>query len=360
MQPQTTSNPTVISNPTMTDEPEIAVVDHNSSAATTPETMRTSAHYTYGDSSVLEIDNVPVPPVTPRTVLVEVVSAAINPLDWHKMTGTPWLLRMQGGFRKPKQNVLGVDLAGRVVTVGDQVTGFKPGDEVIGITGSCFAQYVAAPADKLVLKPANVTFDEATGSGVAGITAIQGLRDKAGLSVGQHVLINGASGGVGSAAIQLAKWMGAEVTAVCSARNIEMVKSLGADHVVDYTTDDFAKTDQRYDVIFDNQGNRKLGLMKKILVDGGVYVLVGGPKKNRMFGPMGHMLHAIVRFKFSNKSARAFIANERQEDVSELADLMAAGKLRTVIDTTYPLDEVAHAMDQLAAGHVSGKVVINP
>lgn len=347
-------------NQTMTTTSEITMVDPTTEAPTIPETMRTSVHYSYGDSSVLEIETVPVPPVTPRTVLVEVVSSAINPLDWHKMTGTPWLVRMQGGFRKPKQNVLGVDLAGRVVAVGDQVTDFKPGDDVIGITASCFAQYVAAPADKLVLKPATVSFDQGTGTGVAGITAIQGLRDKAGLSAGQHVLINGASGGVGTAAIQLAKWMGAEVTAVCSERNVEMVKSLGADHVIDYTTDDFADTDQRYDVIFDNQGNRKLGRMKKILADGGVYVLVGGPKKNKIIGPMAHMLHAIVRFKFSNKSARAFIASLRQEDVSELADLMAAGKLRTVIDTVYPLDEVAKAMDQLAAGHISGKVVINP
>ncbi len=354
MQPRTASDPT------RTDEPEITMVENKNTALTIPDTMRISAHYAYGDSSVLGIDTVPVPPVTPRMVLVEVVSAAINPLDWHMMTGTPWLVRMQGGFRKPKQNVLGVDLAGRVAAVGNEVTDFKPGDEVIGVTGSCFAQYVAAPADKLVLKPASVSFDEATGTGVAGITAMQGLRDKAGLSAGQHVLINGASGGVGTAAIQLAKWMGAEVTAVCSGRNIEMVKSLGADYVVDYTTDDFTKTDQHYDVIFDNQGNRKLGLMKEILVDGGVYLLVGGPKKNPMLGPMAHMLHAIVRFKFSNKSARPFIADASQKVVGELADLMAAGKLRTVIDTAYPLDEVALAMDQLAAGHISGKVVINP
>ncbi len=343
-----------------TNETEPSMADQRSPNPTTPDTMLTSAHDRYGDSSVLEIRTVPVPEVKPHTVLVQVMSAAINPLDWHKMTGTPWLVRMQGGFRTPKHKVLGVDVAGRVVAVGSEVTDFQPGDEVVAVTGSCLAEYVSVPADALVRKPSNVSFDQSMGAGVAGLTALQGLRDKAKLAPGQHVLINGASGGVGTAAIQVAKSMGAEVTAVCSTRNLEMVRSLGADHAIDYTAEDFTASDQRYDVIFDNQGNRKLGLMKELLTNEGIYLLVGGPKSNKLLGPMGHMLHAIVRFKFSSKSAQPFLASQRRDDVSELTDLLATGRLRTVIDANYSLNDVAQAMDQLAGGHVSGKVVINP
>lgn len=325
-----------------------------------PKTMRAGARHRYGDSSVLEVIEVETPPVASRTVMVEVVSAALNPLDWHMMTGTPWLVRLRAGLRRPKGPIIGVDFAGRVVAVGDGAAEYEPGEEVAGVTTGACAQYVATSADRLVPKPTNVTFDEAAGMGVAGVTALQGLRDKGEVKSGQKVLINGAAGGVGTAAVQLAKWMGAEVTAVCSTRNVELVRSLGADRVVDYTADDFTATDERYHVIFDNQGNRPLRRIRQLLTDDGVYLLVGGPKKNRVFGPVGHMIHALIRFQFSSKSVRSFIADERKEDIAQLASLMESGNLRTIVDTVYPLDDIAAAMDKLAEGHVRGKVIIKP
>lgn len=330
------------------------------SRPTIPATMRAVRQRRYGTSEVLETLDVDTPAVTAHTVLVEVEAAALNPLDWHMMTGTPWLVRIQNGFRTPKRTGMGVDVAGRVVAVGADVTGFAVHDEVMGTaTGSC-AQYVLATPDRIVHKPAGVTFPDAAGVGVAAITALQGLRDTAGLQAGQRVLINGASGGVGLAAVQLARWMGAEVTAVCSTRNVGLVSEIGADHVVDYTTDDFTDTDVHYDVLFDNQGNRPLGACRRILTDDGIYLLVGGPKKNRAFGPILRMGRALVRFLFAAQSARTFIADEKGDDLQILADLMASGDLRTVIDRTCTLDEIREAMDHLAGGHARGKIIVTP
>ena len=338
------------------DTEEITVTD----SPDLPQTMRAVRQRRYGASEVLDTIDVATPTVTAETVLVEVKAASLNPLDWHMMTGTPWLVRLQNGLRTPKRTGTGVDVAGRIVAVGSDVTGFAVGDEIVGVaTGSC-AQYVLATPERIVPKPANVTFQDAAGMGVAAITALQGLRDKAELQAGQRVLINGSSGGVGLAAVQIATWMGAEVTAVCSTRNVDLVRSMGADHVVDYTTDDFTDTETRYDVFFDNQGNRTLGESRRILTDEGVYLLVGGPKKNRALGPVLRMIRALVRFRFAGQTARAFVADEKGDDLQILADLMGSGDLKTTIDTTYGLDEIREAMDHLAGGHARGKIIITP
>ncbi|MEM7287959.1 MAG: NAD(P)-dependent alcohol dehydrogenase [Actinomycetota bacterium] len=339
--------------------------DHQTSEITViespiPPTMRAVRQRRYGTSEVLENVEIDTPTPAADTVLVEVKAASLNPLDYHMMTGTPWLVRMQNGFRRPKRTGMGVDVAGRIVAIGDDVTGFAIGDEVVGVAvGSC-AEYVVATPERIVAKPAGVTFHDAAGMGVAAITALQGLRDKGELEPGQHVLVNGASGGVGLAAVQLAKWMGAEVTGVCSTRNVELVASMGADHVVDYTTDDFTDTDVRYDLFFDNQGNRPLAASRRILTENGIYLLIGGPKKNRALGPVVRMIRALVRFRFTSQTARALLADEKGPDLQILADLMATGDLKTVIDRTYDLDDIREAMDHLAAGHARGKVIITP
>ncbi len=325
-----------------------------------PTLMRAAIRHRYGDSSVLEVGEVVVPPISPTTVLVEVVSTTLNPLDWHMMTGRPWLVRLRAGLRRPKVPALGVDFAGRIVAVGSEVDEYSPGDEVVGMGDAAFAQYVAASSKQLVAKPVGVTFDQAAGMGVAGITALQGLRDKAELSIGQKVLINGASGGVGTVAVQLAKLMGAEVTAVCSTSNVELVQSLGADHVIDYTEADFTDTEERYNLIFDNQGNRALSAVRRIMSDDGLLLLVGGPKRNRLLGPFAHVLHAMIRFQFRSQRVRSFVAEGRNEDLAQLMTFMGSGDLRAVAETVYPLDELDVAMDRLAEGHVRGKLIIHP
>ena len=335
--------------------PEITVIE-----SPIPATMRAVRQQRYGTSEVLETVEIDTPTPAADTMLIEVKAASLNPLDYHMMTGTPWLVRIQNGFRRPKRTGMGVDVAGRVVAVGSDVTGFAVGDEVFGAaTGSC-AQYVVASPKHIVHKPAGVTFQDAAGVGVAAVTALQGLRDKGELEPGQHVLINGASGGVGLAAVQLAKWMGAEVTGVCSTRNVDVVTSVGADHVVDYTTDDFTDTDTRYDLFFDNQGNHTLSASRRLLTDNGIYLLVGGPKKNRALGPVIRMVRALVGFKFTSQTARSLLADENSADLQILADLMASGDLTTVVGETYGLDDIRNAMDHLAGGHARGKIIILP
>lgn len=325
-----------------------------------PTTRRAATRYRYGGTDVLETVELDMPTIEAETVLIEVEAAAVNPLDWHMMTGTPWLVRQQAGFRRPKQPIIGVDVAGRVLAVGSEVQGIAVGDEVIGAADGSFATHSVLRPSSVVPKPAGVSMDEAAGMGVAAITALQGLRDKADLQPGQSVLINGASGGVGTAAVQLAKLMGAEVTAVCSTRNVDLVQSLGADHVIDYTSNDFVDTDRRYDVFFDNQGNRSLRSCRKLLTGQGVYLIIGGPKTNPVLGPMGRMVRGLAFFAFGGKKAVPFIAQIRNDDLSYLAGLMDSGELRTVIDTVYPLDEVPAAMEQLGDGHVRGKLIIKP
>lgn len=329
---------------------------------TIPDTMRAVVRDRYGNTSTLRVDDVAVPTPKEHGVLVEVHASTVNPADRYTMLGTPWLIRvgpMGKGLRRPKHPGLGMDLAGRVVAVGTEVSTFAPGDEVVGIGESTYAGYAMASADTLAKKPANASWHEAAGIGVASITALQGLRDVGGVEAGQKVLINGASGGVGTAAVQIARWMGAEVTAVCSTRNVDLVRELGADHVVDYTQADFTDTDERYDVIFDNQGNQPLGRLKRLLVPGGMYVVVGGKATSKLAGPMMRMLGAVIRFIPGDRQAKLFIAEEKTADLEVLADLMRFGDLRTVIDSVYPFDGVADAIDLLGTGRARGKIIID-
>lgn len=321
---------------------------------------RAATYSSYGSPEVVEVTSIDLDPPESGEVLVEVAAAALNPLDLHLMTGTPWLVRPQAGLRAPKDGRIGVDFAGTVRAVGAGVEGFAIGDEVMGVaTGSC-ADHAVTKADRITLKPEGVAWNQAAGVGVAGVTALQGLRDKAELQAGQSVLINGASGGVGLAAIQVAKDLGATVTAVCSGRNSSLVTSLGADRVIDYTTTDFTETGDRYDVLFDNQGNKPLGDCKRLVNDGGVYLLVGGPKKNRAWGPVGRMIGALALFALGDKKAKAFVAAENGRDIAVLADMLADGRLTMPVDSTYPLEEVASALEKLAGGHAAGKVIVEP
>lgn len=321
--------------------------------------MRAISHDRYGSADVLELRDIEVPTLEPDRVLVRVHAAALNPLDWHFMTGTPYLLRLMAGLRKPKQAVRGADMSGVVEAVGSDVDGLAPGDEVFGGGPGCFADYVACRVENLAAKPADQSFAEAAAIPVAAVTALQGLRDHAGLQPGQSVLINGASGGVGTYAVQIAKNLGADVTAVCSTRNVELVRSLGADHVVDYTVDDFAAADRRYDAILDNIGNRSFADCRRAMTETGVLVIVSGPKENKLLGPITRSVLAKGRFLFGSQRAVTFTANETHDELAALADMATAGRLRSVIDRTYPLEATADAMRYLADGHARGKIIID-
>jgi NADPH:quinone reductase-like Zn-dependent oxidoreductase len=287
----------------------------------------------------------------------------VNPLDWHFIEGTPYVMRPMGvGLRKPKDTRLGVDFAGTVEAVGKNVTKFKPGDEVFGGRTGAFAEYVCVrEARAVAAKPANITFEQAASVPIAAITALQAVRDKGKVQPGQKVLINGASGGVGTFAVQIAKSFGADVTGVCSTRNIDMVRSLGADHVIDYTKEDFAKGDQRYDVILDNVPNHSLSDCRRILTPNGKYVMIGGggPTDNRWIGPFGRVINTELISLFVSQKMGMMLADLNQKDLSTLADLMQSGKVTPVIDRTYKsLSEVPEAIKYLEQGHARGKVVV--
>src|SRR5438477_2180170 len=325
--------------------------------------MKAVVYTNYGSPDVLEIRDVKKPTPNDDQVLVKVRAASLNPLDWHFMEGTPYIMRALGaGLRKPKDPRLGVDLAGEVEAVGKNVTQFKPGDEVFGTGhGTAFAEYVCAGKTKLVLKPANLTFEQAAAVPIAGLTALQGLRDKGKVQPGQKVLINGASGGVGTFAVQIAKSFGADVTGVCSTRNLDMVRSLGADHVIDYTKEDFTKGADRYDIILDNVANHSLSECRRVLNPDGKYVLIGGGGVNesRWLGPgLTHALKAMFLSKFVSQKMGMMLAELNQKDLTALADLMQSGKVTPVIDKTYTLGELPQAIEYLEQGHARGKVVV--
>ena len=320
--------------------------------------MKAITYTEYGTPDVLRFTDVDVPEPNPNQVLVKVHAAAVNPLDWHLLTGTPYFLRLQEGVRRPKRSILGADIAGVVEAVGSDVTDLQPGDEVFGEAGGGFADYALAPADVLAPKPPSLSFHEAAAIPVAAFTALQGLRDHGELDAGQHVLINGASGGVGTFAVQIAKALGAEVTGVCSTANLGMVRSLGADHVIDYTQNDFARHAAAYDVMLDNVGNRSLSDCKRVLRNNGRYVMVGGPKGN-WFGPIGRLLSAKVAFLFGSREMRWFVAQPNREDLLFITELVEDGKLRPVIDRTFNLEDAAEAVRYLAKGHTKGKSVIS-
>jgi NADPH:quinone reductase-like Zn-dependent oxidoreductase len=324
--------------------------------------MKAIAYHDYGPPDVLELRDVEKPIVQDNEVLISVHAASVNPADWHLMRGTPFPARLEMGFRKPKHTILGVDVAGRVEAVGGSVTQFQPGDEVFGEKfqsgWGCFAEYVAVAEDRIVLKPANLTFEEAAAVPLAASTALQGLRDKGRLQPGQTVLINGASGGVGTFAVQIAKAFGAEVTGVCSTRNLDMVRSIGADHVVDYTREDFTKNRQTYDLIFCTVGNRSAADYKRALSPHGICVVAG-------FTTMSHMLFQVLLLgawaSLTGSRKVGFMGTVRpnKEDLVFLKELLEAGKVAPVIDRRYPLSEAAEAIRYLEGGHARGKVVIS-
>ena len=310
----------------------------------------------------LKLEQIEKPTPADDQLLVRVKAASINPYDWHFVEGTPYVMRaMIAGLRKPKDIRLGVDFAGIVEAVGKNVTKFKPGDEVFGGRGGAFAQYVCPRETRAVaLKPASVSFEDAASLNIAGLTALQGVRDKGKVQAGQKVLINGASGGVGTFAVQIAKSYGAEVTGVCSTRNVDLVKSLGADHVIDYTKDDFTKSAERYDAILDNVGNHSLSECRGVLTPNGRYVLIGGGNANEQgfLGGLGKALWAMVYSKFVKQPMGMMMADANGNDLAILADMMQSGKLKAVIDRTYKLSETPDAIRYVEQGHARGKVVV--
>ena len=320
--------------------------------------MKAIVYCDYGSPDVLKVEDIEKPAPGDDQVLVRVRAASVNPLDWHYMRGTPYFMRLGAGLRKPKVTRLGVDFAGTVEAVGRNVNRFKPGDEVFGGRTGAFAQYVLVREDRAVaLKPANLTFEQAASVGVAAITALQGLRDKGQIQPGQKVLINGASGGVGTFAVQIAKSFGADVTGVCSTRNVDMVRSIGADHVIDYTKEDFTKSAERYDLILDNVGNHSLLESRRVLNPKGKYIMVGGPA-GRWIDPLPRAISALVLSRFVSQDIRLFLADLNQADLNILRDLMQAGKVTPVIDRRYRLSEIPEAIRYLEQGHARGKVVI--
>jgi NADPH:quinone reductase-like Zn-dependent oxidoreductase len=322
--------------------------------------MKAIVHCEYGGPEVLKLAEVEKPRPTDNQVLVRVRAASVNPLDL-TIRGL-WLLRPFSGMRKPKDTRVGVDYAGTVEAVGKKVTNFKPGDEVFGGKNGAIAEYVCVLADRsVVLKPASVTFEQAASVPVAAITALQGLRDKGKIRAGQKVLINGASGGVGTFAVQIAKAFGTEVTGVCSTRNADLVKSIGADHVIDYTREDFTKTNERYDLIYDLVGNHSFSERQRLLNPNGICVMagVGGAGWHDDFATrlLGE-LNGYIRSRFVSQKFIAYIAQFNKKDMMALADLMQSGKVRPVIDRSYKLNETADALRYLEQGHARGKVVI--
>ena len=323
--------------------------------------MKAITHCEYGGPEVLKVEEIEKPVPNDNQVLVKVRANSVNPLDL-TIRG-PLLLRPLFGLRKPKDTRLGVDYSWTVEAVGKNVTTFKPGDEVFGGKNDAIAEYLCALADRaVVLKPASMTFDQAAAVPVAAITALQGLRDKGKIQSGQKVLINGASGGVGTFAVQIAKSFGTEVTGVCSTRNVDLVRSIGADHVIDYTKEDFTKTDQRYDWIFDLVGNHSLSERRRILNPNGICVMagLGGAGWHDGFATrlLGE-LNGYLRSRFVSQKFIAYIAQFNKADMSILADLMQTGKITPVIDRTFRFSETADALRYLETGHARGKVVIN-
>jgi NADPH:quinone reductase-like Zn-dependent oxidoreductase len=313
----------------------------------------------YGSADVLEFRDIDMPVVGDGEVLVRVRAAAVDPGVWHLMTGLPYMIRLGYGLRRPKVRVRGRDVAGVVEAVGKDVTRFKPGDEVMGICEGSFAEYASAREDKLVPKPARLKFEEAAAVPISGLTALQGLRDTGHVQHGQKVLIIGAAGGVGSFAVQVAKSFGAEVTAVCSTSKADLVRSMGANHVIDYTREDFADGSRRYDVILDTAGNRSLSLLRSAMAPKGTLVLVGGEGGGRWLGGFDRQVfRAPLLGMFVSQRLRMLVSKETRKDLEALSELIEAGKATPVIDRTYPLVEAPEAIRYLAEGHARGKVVI--
>jgi len=321
--------------------------------------MKAIVYHRYGSPAVLEVREVEQPRPAPDEALVRVRAASVNPYEWHAMTGTPYVLRMQGGWRTPKSERLGADFAGTVEAVGEKVTRLQPGDDVFGIKAGAYAEFVCVREDGAVApKPANLTFAEAAAVPIAATTALQGLRDQGGIRSGQRVLVNGASGGVGTFGVQLAKSFGAEVTGVCSTDKVELARSLGADHVIDYTREDFTGADRGYDLLLDIAGNRSWSDLRRVLEPEATLVFVGGPKKNRLIGPFGHIVAVRLAALRSGRKVTTFLANVNQAELAVLSELLEAGAVTPVIDRRYELREATDAFGYLEEGHARGKIVL--
>ena len=340
------------------------VLSHNAACEPAPvvsdeaELMKAIVYRCYGSPDVLKLEDVEKPTPADNEVLVKVHAASVNPYDWHFMRGSPYFMRLLAGLGAPDDPSMGVDFSGTVEAAGSKVTRFKPGDEVFGGRGGAFAEYVAVPEDRaLALKPANMTFEQAASVPMAAITALQALRDNGKIEPGQKVLINGASGGVGTFAVQIAKSFGAEVTGVCSTRNVDMVRSIGADHVFDYTREDYTKSGQRYDLIIDNVGNHSLLANRRVLNPDGIFVIVGGSGGDWL-GPLMRPISALMLSPFVGQEFGMLLAQMRQDDLATLGDLMRSGKMTPVIDRRYALSEVPAAIQYSEEGHARGKIVI--
>jgi NADPH:quinone reductase-like Zn-dependent oxidoreductase len=311
----------------------------------------------YGSPHVLGCKDIDKPVVSDGEVLVRVHAAAVNIGDWHLTRGVPYVMRLVVGLRKPKRAIPGTDVAGRVEAVGGGVTQFRPGDEVFGWCEGAFAEYACAPENNLLPKPANLTFEQAAAVGDSAFTALDAVRDQGKVRAGQEVLINGASGGVGTFAVQIAKSFGARVTGVCSTRNVDLVRSIGADHVVDYTREDFARSGQRYDVMLDVVGSRSLSDCRRALTARGTYVLVGVRELGRWFG-LARQFRVLMLSPFVRQRMRIFLVRRNKEDLVALKELVEAGKVAPLIDRSYALSEVPDALQHLGDGHTQGKTVI--
>jgi NADPH:quinone reductase-like Zn-dependent oxidoreductase len=321
--------------------------------------MKAAVYGRYGPPDVIRILDVDKPVPKDNEVLMKVCAASVNPIDGLGQ-GKPYFLRLITGLPKPKDTRVGYDVAGRVEAVGKNVTGFKPGDEVFGTCrGSC-AEYTCASESGLVIKPANVTCEQAAAAPVAALTALQGLRDKGRIQAGKKVLINGASGGVGTFAVQMAKSFGADVTGVCSTRNVDMVRSIGADRVLDYTREDFTKTGQRYDLLFDLVGDHSLSTCRRVLTPSGIHIVAGalGVPAGRVIRPLDSLLKALLVSRFRSGTLVVYVTSMNREDLRTIGDLMAAGKVTPIIDRRYRLNEVALALQYLQQKHARGKVVV--
>ena len=333
--------------------------DHDST--TIPTTMKAVTARAYGGPEVLATEELPVPVPAAGELLVEVRASSLNALDWHFLTGTPYLMRLMFGLRRPKRFVRGADVAGVIVGVGEGVSRFAIGDSVFGeAAGGGCGQYLTIKEAGVVALPDGVSYEAAGATPVAGLTALQGLRTHGAVQPGERVLINGAAGGVGTMAVQVAKAMGAHVTAVCSTRNVDMVRSLGADEVLDYTRDDFVEGGARFDVVMDNVGNRRPRDVRSVIAAGGRYVVVSGPKANRWVDPLPYLVRARMATVRSDASFHQFTAESNADDLTFLGELLASGRLVPQIDRVVGLDGVADALAEIGSGHARAKIVVVP
>ncbi len=322
--------------------------------------MQAIVYRSYGSPDVLKLECVPKPIPTDDQILIKVRATSVNPVDWHYMRGTPTIARIAFGISKPKSIRLGVDAAGQVEAVGRNVTKFRAGDQVFGKGRGAFAEYALASENEIALKPTNLNFEQAAAIPVAASTALQALRDKGRIQSGQKILINGASGGVGTFAVQIAKSFGADVTGVCSTKNVDMIRSIGADHVIDYTQEDFTQGAERYDLILDNVGNRSLSEFRRVMSPKGIYLINGGggPNDGGLLGPLTHTIKALMQAPFVSQNIANFIASINARDLAVLKELIEETKLTPIVDRQYKLRETADAIRYLEQGRARGKVII--